>query len=117
MTCNPACAAPDDTLNEVDRKMRQLMVAFLPVCGDHQEFCGIITFNNLLPRFLGREVVAVTAAELAVDPPVTVGMNDPVDRLPRLMAQHGVWLLPVVEEQRLVGVIRYSGLVNAMRSA
>jgi hypothetical protein len=39
---------------------------------------------------------------------MTIGMNDPVDQVWDLMAEQRMWLLPVLDRRRLVGVIHYS---------
>jgi len=41
-------------------------------------------------------------------PAVTIGVNEPVDNVPDLMAQRRMWLLPVLDGRRLVGVIHYA---------
>lgn len=111
MTRNPDRVAPTDTLHEVDRKMRDLLVAFLPVCGEHDELHGIIALTDLQRDVGGADPADVTAARFAADPPVTVGVNDPADQLSQLMTRHRVWLLPVLDGRRLVGVIHYPGHV------
>ena len=46
---------------------------------------------------------------MAREPAVAIGVDDRVDRVWDLMAEHGMWLLPVLDRRRLAGVIRYSG--------
>jgi CBS domain-containing protein len=114
MTRNPDRVAHTDTVNEVDRRMRNLLVAFLPVCGERDELHGIIALTDL-QRVVGGEPAGVTADSLAADPPVTVAMDAPADHLSHLMAQHRVWLLPVLDGRRLVGVIHYPAQLDAAR--
>ena len=116
MTHKPDRVAHTDTLNEVARKMRDLMVAFLPVCGEHDELRGVIALKDLQPLVDGGgHKTSATAALLAADPPVSVGVNDPVDHVSHLMAKHRLWLLPVLDGRRLVGVIRYPGRVEPVQ--
>jgi CBS-domain-containing membrane protein len=39
---------------------------------------------------------------------VTIGVADPVDHVWDLMAEQRMWLLPVLDGRRLVGVIHYA---------
>ena len=39
---------------------------------------------------------------------MTIGVNDPVDHVWELMAEQRMWLLPVLDGRRLVGVIHYT---------
>ena len=39
---------------------------------------------------------------------MTIGVNDPVDPVRELMAEQRIWLLPVLNGRRLVGVIHYT---------
>ena len=51
---------------------------------------------------------AATASSLAREPAVTIGVDDPVDHVSDLMAERRMWLLPVLDGRRLVGVIHYA---------
>ena len=39
---------------------------------------------------------------------MTIGVNDPVDHVWERMAEQRMWLLPVLDGRRLVGVIQYT---------
>ena len=57
-------------------------------------------------------MASVTAASLVEKAPITIGVNDPVEDVTRMMAEQRVWLLPVVDGQRLVGVIHYDNVAG-----
>ena len=60
----------------------------------------------------------MTAASLAEEPPVTIGVDDPVDHVWQVMAGQRVWLLPVLDGRRLVGVvIHYADIAATSGSA
>ncbi len=109
MTRDPDRVACTDTLAEVADRMRSLLVAFLPVCEDNGDLRGIITLRDLQRVIRGGHPTAATASSLlAAEPSVTIGVNDPVDHVPDLMAKLRMWLLPVLDGRRLVGVIHYA---------
>jgi CBS domain-containing protein len=107
MNCAPERVRHTDTLNEVARKMRKLLVAFLPVCGEQDELHGIIALDHLEPILEGAGDPKKVADVLPGHPPLTVSVDDPVEHVSHLMAQHRVWMVPVVDGRRLVGVIHY----------
>lgn len=78
----------------------------LPVVSDDRVI-GIITHRDIVIRVIaeGRDPHAVRAEEVASHLLVTVRPGDKVDEALRLMKEHEVGQLPVVEDSRLVGVI------------
>jgi len=105
MTRDPDRVACGDTLMEVAGMMRSLLVAFLPVCDEHGVLQGIIALRDLHRVLRPGRPTPATASSLAAEPPVTIGVNDPVDPVWERMAEQRMWLLPVLDERRLVGVI------------
>jgi predicted transcriptional regulator len=61
-------------------------------------------------------MASVTAASLVEKAPITIGVDDPVEDVTRMMAEQRVWLLPVVDGQRLVGVIHYDSVAGGQRT-
>jgi CBS domain-containing protein len=105
MTGDPEPVACSDTLVEVAGRMRSLLVAFLPVCDQNGDLHGIISLRDVHRALRGRNPTQTTAASLAQAPPVTIGVDDPVDHVWDLMAEQKMWLLPVLDGRQLVGVI------------
>ena len=50
MTKGAECVRPDDTLQQAARKMRDLDVGPLPVCGDNDRLVGMITDRDITLR-------------------------------------------------------------------
>ena len=110
MNRDPDRVAGSDSLLEVAYTMRSLLVAFLPVCDPDGDLQGIIALRDLPRVVRGAEPTGVTASTLA-EPALTIGVDDPVDQVSELMAGHRMWLLPVLEGRRLVGVIHYAAVL------
>jgi CBS domain-containing protein len=106
MTRDPDRVAGSDSLIEVAYTMRSLLVAFMPVCDQDGNLLGLIALRDLPRVVRGADPAGVTASTLA-EPAVTIGVDDPVDHVSELMAGQRMWLLPVLDGRRLVGVIRY----------
>ncbi|MCW2840127.1 MAG: histidine kinase [Aeromicrobium sp.] len=107
MTGDAECAAASDTLVDAARKMRDLDVGALPICGDDNRLQGMITDRDIVVRCIadGADPSSVTVAELADGKPVTIGADDSVEEALRTMSQHGVRRLPVIDGHELVGVV------------
>ena len=104
MTVNPERVACGDSLSEVARVMRSLLVAFLPVCDENGDLYGIIALRDLHRAVRDSD----PASSLAQQPAVTIGVDDTVHRVRALMAELRMWLLPVLDGRRLAGIIRYA---------
>jgi len=50
MTRGVECVRPDDTLQAAARKMKDLDVGPLPVCGDNDRLVGILTDRDVVVR-------------------------------------------------------------------
>jgi CBS domain-containing protein len=107
MSGDAECAAVSDTLVDAARKMRDLDVGALPICGDDNRLQGMITDRDIVVRCIadGADPSSVTVSELADGKPVTIGADDSVEEALRTMAQHGVRRLPVIDGHELVGVV------------
>jgi CBS domain-containing protein len=107
MTPDPHTVACSDPLLEVAGVMRGLLVAFLPVCDEHGDLQGVIALQDLHRVLRPGHPTKATASSLAQNPPMTIGLNDPVDQVWDLMAEQRMWLLPVLDGRRLVGVVHF----------
>jgi CBS domain-containing protein len=107
MTGNAECAAASDTLVDAARKMRDLDVGALPICGDDNRLKGMITDRDIVVKCIaeGGDPSSVKVADLAEGKPVTIGADDSVEEALRTMSMHGVRRLPVIDGHDLVGVL------------
>jgi CBS domain-containing protein len=114
MTGGVECVREDESVLDAARKMRDLGVGALPICGSDDRLKGMLTDRDIVIKVLaqGLEPGGTTAGELAEGKPVTIGADDGVDELVRTMAQHEVKRLPVIDGQRLVGVVSEADLAE-----
>ncbi len=107
MTGGVECVGENQTLVEAARKMRDLDVGSLPICGEDNRLKGMLTDRDIVVRCLaeGGDPTSTKASELAQGKPVTVGADDPVEEVLRTMSQYKVRRLPVIDGQDLVGVV------------
>jgi CBS domain-containing protein len=107
MTSDATCASVHDTLVDAARKMKELDVGALPICGEDNRLAGMITDRDIVVKCLaeGGDPTSTKVGDLAEGKPVTIGADDPVEEILRTMTQHGVRRLPVIDGHDLIGMV------------
>ncbi len=114
MSTEPLVVAPEDTLGEVAEKMRERDLGSALVA-DYGRLIGILTSRDLLRAFAGRvHPSEARVREWMTAEPITVPAAAPLDAAVTLMTEYGFHHLPVVENERPVGML---GLRQAARRA
>jgi sulfide:quinone oxidoreductase len=114
MLPEPLLVAPEDTLGEVAERMRERDTGSALVA-DYGRLIGILTSRDLLRAFAGRvHPSEARVREWMTAEPVAVPAATPIDAAVTLMTEYGFHHLPVVEDERPVGML---GLRQAARQA
>ena len=102
MTDQVECIGENDTLVDAARKMRDLDVVALPICGEDNRLKGMVSDRDIIVRCIaeGGDPTSTRAGEMAQGKPVTIGADDSVEEALRTMAQHKVRRLPVIDGSR-----------------
>jgi CBS domain-containing protein len=120
MTPDAEWVVADTPVSELARSMANRDLGGLPVCDGKGHLMGMVTDRDIVVKVvaLGRDPGTVTAGEL-IDRPgaVTVGADDPADEAIRTMKQHAVRRLPVIDGDRLVGMVSQADVARAMPDA
>jgi CBS domain-containing protein len=107
MTSNPSTIEPDKAVVDAARIMKQEDAGVVPVT-ENGRLTGMVTDRDIAIRVVaeGKDPQSTPVREVASKDLVTVDPQQELDEALRLMAQHQVRRLPVVEEDgRLVGVV------------
>ena len=112
MTPDATCVGENDTLADAARKMAELDVGALPICGEDNRLKGMVTDRDIAlwvadGKDTSTEVIDLTAHEV-----VTIGADDSLDEAMRTMADHRVRRLPVIDGHDLVGMISQADLAR-----
>ena len=115
MTGGVDCIGENETVAEAARKMAQLGVGALPICGEDDRLKGMLTDRDIVVKVIaeGKDPNTCRAGELAEGKPVTIGADDSLEELVRTMAQHEVKRVPVIDGHRLVGVVSESDVAGS----
>jgi len=116
MSPDVTCVGERESLADAARKMAELNVGSLPICGEDDRLKGMITDRDLVVKALAknRNPAEVTAGDLAEGKPVTIGADDDVNELLSTMATHRVRRLPVIDGHRLVGIVALADVARAL---
>jgi CBS domain-containing protein len=106
MTADPRSITPGDAIVEAARLMRDEDIGSLPVT-DEGRLVGMLTDRDIAVRVIaeGKSAQTTTVGEIFSRNPVVAEPDQDLDEALHLMAQHQVRRLPVVEDDRLVGIL------------
>ncbi|GAA3166623.1 MULTISPECIES: CBS domain-containing protein [Streptomyces] len=106
MTGAPVTVGPYTSVAEVARVMRDRDLGSVLVT-DGDRLRGLVTDRDLVVRSVARggDPEETTVADACSEDLVTVGPDDDLDRAVRLMREHAVRRVPVVEDGHPVGIL------------
>lgn len=103
--------SPEDTLEKALQLMKLHSIRHLPVVEDGR-LVGLVTESTIRqyarPEELGRPL-----REIMILNPITVSPDTTVDAAARIIYRHKIGSLPVVEGDRLVGIITITDILEA----
>jgi len=108
MTERPRTVPPDASAVDAAKVMQNEDAGVGPIVEDDGRLVGVVTDRDIALRVVaeGREPDSTKVAEIASQNLATVDPQQDIDEALRLMAEHQVRRLPVVEEDgRLVGIL------------
>jgi CBS domain-containing protein len=114
MTENPTTCEPSSTIVDCAKVMAKEDVGPIPIV-EGNRVVGLVTDRDIVVRAVaeGRDVKQTTVGDIASTNLITVSADDDFSRALELMAQHQVRRLPVVEGDRLVGIIAQADVARA----
>ncbi len=110
MSTNVYSATPQDNVFEVAERMRQANIGMMPVV-DNGQLVGIVTDRDLVTRGIANKMPNSGSVTDIMSTKLVYGTPDmSVDEAAQLMAQAQVRRLPVVENNKIVGVVSIGDL-------
>jgi len=113
MTHGAECVRPDTTLDEAAKKMRDLDVGPLPVCGDDGRLAGILTDRDIVVRAVadGRDPGSTRVNEVMTDGVSYCFEDEDVEEAARQMGEKQIRRLVVLNrDKKLVGIVSLGDL-------
>ncbi|GAA1206438.1 CBS domain-containing protein [Prauserella alba] len=119
MTSGAECVATDQTAADAARLMAQHGTGAVPICGPDNKLKGVVTDRDITVKVVaqGRDAGTFPAGDLNQAQAVTIGADDSADEVLATMTQHKVRRLPVIDDERLVGMISIADVAHALPNA
>jgi CBS domain-containing protein len=113
MTPDPQSVSPGTPVSEVARVMKSADVGSVPIV-ENGRLVGIVTDRDIAVRVVADagDPNNITVGEVSSGRPISVAPDQPLHEALRLMARHQVRRLPVVEGERLVGMLAQADVAS-----
>jgi CBS domain-containing protein len=116
MSGDCTCIGENDSVLDAAKPLKEKDVGAVPICGEDDRLKGMLTDRDIVVKVLaeGKDPASTKAGELGQGDgkTITVGADDSIDEALRTMAEHKVRRLPVIDEQRCVGIIAQADIAR-----
>jgi CBS domain-containing protein len=116
MSPDCTCIGESDSVLDAARKLAELNIGSMPICGDDNRLKGMLTDRDIVVKVLARgdDPASVKAGALGQGDgkTVTIGADDPIEEALRTMIDHKVRRLPVIDGHDLVGIISQADIAT-----
>lgn len=111
------CIGESQSVLDAAKRMEQLDIGVLPICGEDDRLKGMLTDRDIVVRVLahGKDPTTTMVGELTQGKPITIAADASIDQALSLMREHAVKRLPVLDEdKRLCGIITEADVARHM---
>lgn len=114
MSNDAQCIKESESILDAARRMRDLGVGSLPICGNDDKLHGMLTDRDIVIKCVaeGADCANTTAGELAQGSIYWVEADADIEDALAMMREHQVKRMPVMESHRLVGMISESDVTR-----
>jgi CBS domain-containing protein len=109
MTSNPRTVSPEDTIQNAARIMRDEDTGVVPVV-DNGRAVGVVTDRDIVIRAVADGQLNRAVRDIVSGDVITATPDMSTNEAAELMSEHQVRRLPVVENERLVGIVSIGDL-------
>ncbi|UCC23087.1 MAG: CBS domain-containing protein, partial [Planctomycetota bacterium] len=97
----------DDTIAKATKKMRNHQIGCLVVLDDQDKFTGVLTERDILAKVTTRSKTPndVLVRDIMTTNPISCSLDDTIEQIEQLMAEHTIRHLPVIEDGQPVSMI------------
>jgi predicted transcriptional regulator len=114
MTTNLVTVRPEASIEEAIEILLSQTISGLPVTDEDGRLVGVITEFALLAVAYDKRVKNHTVSQHMTREVISVDINDTVSRIADLCIVHRVRRVPVMQDDRLVGVIARRDVLRAL---
>ena len=102
------CIGESQSLLDAAKRMEELDIGVLPICGDDERLKGMLTDRDIVVKGLaqGMDPATTRAGDLAQGKLIWVGADASFEEALSMMREHAVKRLPVMDsDKRLCGIV------------
>ena len=120
MTVNPSCCLVTDTVHRAAQLMKGEDVGPIPILDDleNRRLEGVITDRDIVLKLVAedRDPNTTRVSEIMTTDVVTCRVNDDADKAVRLMEEHQVRRIPIVNDNgQLAGIVSQADVATRMK--
>jgi acetoin utilization protein AcuB len=112
MIADPITISANASISDAIELMKVNRIRHLPVVDERKRLAGFLTLADLKQGLIPSMVGNLTLRDLMIQNPITVSPDDDVETAARIIYHHKIGGIPVVEENRLVGIITESDILR-----
>ena len=115
MSLNICSCKPDTAVTDVAKKMNEYHVGSMPICDENKNVVGIITDRDITLRCVacGKDANSTPASEVMTTSVCCCECDTDVGEATELMSNLQVRRIPVLENNRIVGMLTLGDLANS----
>lgn len=113
MTANVVSIDERASVQEALKLMKYHSVRHLPVVDEHQKLSGLVTDADLRGVLIASMLEELTLQDVMVRNPYTASPEMPLEEAARLILRKRIGGLPVLEKDKLVGIITVVDILSA----
>ena len=113
MVPNPITITEKASISEAIELMKTNSIRHLPVVSGKQNLKGFVTLADLRQGLIPSMVAGVSLSDLMIKDPITVDPDADIEIAAQLIYKHKISGMPVVKNNKLVGIITESDILRA----
>ena len=117
MTANPRTIGMNESVRDAARIMAEEDIGSIPVVDHDEILAGIVTDRDIALRVVaeGRDPQSTRVYEIATTHVSPAYPDEPLDEALDQMAHHQVRRLPVIKDDRVVGILAQADIVHEVK--
>lgn len=114
MCNNVVCATPNSTICEVAKLMNENHIGSVPVCDENKKLVGIVTDRDIILRSIAcdKDIKQTKVSDIMTTDVIRTSQDTDVNWLASIMSKNQVRRIPVVENEKLVGIVSIGDLAR-----
>ncbi|MCD6298503.1 MAG: CBS domain-containing protein [Deltaproteobacteria bacterium] len=113
MISDPITIKENASIQEAIELMKINSIRHLPVVGTGKKLKGFVTLADLKQGLIPSMLGDVSLADLIIRDPIAIRPDDDVESAARLIYKHKIGGMPVVKNDKLVGIITETDILRA----